>query len=243
MSWTIVPLTTGILRDRPKESITYGVGAGEKVDLFCFSWLLVGNGGPVVVDTGPPSAEYAATVHRVRLEKEPAHELSRALAAHGVAAEDVRTVVMTHLHWDHCHGCQSLPRARLVVQERELRYALEPEAIDRRVYEHGSDGPLRDHLRRMQTVAGPAEIAPGIAVIPTPGHSPGHQSVLVDAASRRYLIAGDLFDLYENLSERIPSGPTVDVDAWERSYREVAALGVDVLPAHDASVLRAEAYR
>lgn len=243
MSWTIIPLTTGILRDRPKESITYGVGPGEKVDLFCFSWLLVGGEGPIVVDTGVPTAEYAATVHRVHLEKEPAHELSAALASHGVAAEDVRTVVLTHLHWDHCHGCASLPHARLVVQDRELRYAMEPEAMDRRVYEHGSGGPLLDQFLRMETVDGPAEIAPGVALMPTPGHSPGHQSVLVDAVSRRYLIAGDLFDLYENLNERIPSGPTVDVEAWERSYREVAALTVDVLPGHDESVLRAEAYR
>lgn len=243
MSWTIIPLTTGILRDRPKDSITYGVGAGETVDLFCFSWLLLGDEGPIVVDTGPSTAEYAAAVHRVRLEKGPAHDLSAALAAHGVAVEDVRRVVLTHLHWDHCHGCASLPHARLLVQDSELRYAREPEAKDRRVYEHGSDGPLLEQLPRMETVDGRAEVASGVTVLPTPGHSPGHQSVLVEAASRRYLIAGDHFDLYENLSERIPSGPTVDVDTWERSCREVARLGVEVLPGHDGSVLRRKAYR
>jgi glyoxylase-like metal-dependent hydrolase (beta-lactamase superfamily II) len=237
VSWTIVPLDLGVLRDRPKDSITFGVGAGERVDLVCLGWLLLDGGAPILVDTGPGTPEHADGVHGVRLQRSAHADLPAALAAHDVRADDVRTVVMTHLHWDHCHGSSLLPRARFVVQDRELRYGVYPAEQDRRVYEFTRGAPFLADLPRMDAVDGPAEVAPGVTVIATPGHSPGHQSVLVETASGPYLIAGDMIDLYENWTDRVPSGPTVDVDAWERSYDELTALDAEVLPGHDVAVL------
>lgn len=242
MTWTIVPLDLGALRDRPKESITFERGAGETVDLACLCWLLIGPHGPIVVDTGPPDPGHAATVHKVRMTRSVHANLAAALSAHGVAADEVRTIVMTHLHWDHCHGSALLPKARIVVQDRELRYGVYPADFDRRVYEFTRGAPFLQDLPRMDVVDGTADVAPGVTVVPTPGHSPGHQSVLVQTASGAYLIAGDLLDLYENWTDRVPSGPTVDVESWQRSYDVVRALGAEVLPAHDRAVLDREAY-
>lgn len=53
---------------------------------------------------------------------------------------------------------------------------------------------------------GDAEIADGVRVIVTPGHTPGHQSVLVETADGRYCVTGDAVMQYENLEKRIPPG-------------------------------------
>jgi len=244
VSWSVIPLDLGRLLDRPKDSITFGRGAGQTVELVCFGWLLLGAGDPVLVDTGPSSSEHAAAFHRVRLQKGPEHDLGRALAAHGVQPGDIETVVLTHLHWDHCYGAPVLPNARLLVQDRKIRYGVHPNPDDdRRKYEFSRGAPFLGDLRRMEAVQGASDVVPGIRIVPTPGHSPGHQSVLVDGRSRTYLLAGDFLDLYENWTERCPSGSTVDLEAWERSYDEVSKLDVEILPGHDPLVLRQEIYR
>jgi N-acyl homoserine lactone hydrolase len=245
MSWSVVPLDLGRLRDRPKHTITYQRGEGETVDLVCWAWLLVGDGGPLLVDTGPPSGEHAGTFHRVRLDKGSDQALERALTAHDVDPGDIRTVVLTHLHWDHCYGLAQVPNARVLVADREIRYGVYPDANDdRRKYEFSRGAPFLDALRRMEAIAGEAEVAPGVRIIPTPGHSPGHQSVLVETGEATYLVAGDFLDLYENWTQRCPSGgSTIDVAAWQRSYDEVDKLDVTVLPSHDPLVGEQVVYR
>ncbi|MGH7776748.1 MAG: N-acyl homoserine lactonase family protein [Candidatus Dormibacterales bacterium] len=240
MSWTILPLNLGMLLNRPKESITFGRGRGAKVDLVCLSWLLIGGGDPIVIDTGPGSAAATARLHPVELaEGEP---LIAQLHRHGVAADDVRTVILTHLHWDHCYGSSAMPRARMLVQEEEIRYSVYPLPCDRVVYEFASGPPFLPDLARMLAVRGTTEVAPGVVLVPTPGHSPGHQSVLVETAAGRYLVAGDHYDLYENFAEMCPSGPTPDLSRWYRSFEEVGRLGATVLPGHDPAVLQHESY-
>ena len=245
MSWSVVPLDLGSLLDRPKETITYQRGAGETVDLVCYGWLLVGDDGPLLVDTGPSSGEHARDFHRVRLEKGADQALDRALVAQDVDPSDVRTVVLTHLHWDYCYGLPQVPNARVLVQDREIRDGVYPDPNDdRRKYEFSRGAPFLNDLRRMEAVDGEAEVAPGVRIIPTPGHSPGHQSVLVEAERTTYLLAGDFLDLYENWTQRCPSGgSTVDVHAWQHSYDVVAELDVVVLPSHDPLVLRQAVYQ
>ena len=245
MSWSLVPLDLGMLRARPKDTITHQRGAGQTVDLVCYAWLLLGDDGPLLVDTGPSTGSHAADFHGVRLEKRDDQSLVPALAAQHVDARDIRTVMLTHLHWDHCYGLPQVPRAQVLVQDREIRYGVYPDANDdRRTYEFARGAPFLEHLRRMDAVDGEAEVAPGVRIIPTPGHSPGHQSVLVEAEEAVYLIAGDFLDLYENWTERCPSGgPTMDVARWQQSYDMVRELDVVVLPSHDPLVLRQAVYR
>lgn len=245
MSWTITPLLLGYLRHRPKDHITYGRGAGETVDLACYGWLLRDAGTEILVDTGPCSTEHGAAFHGVDVERDDDHDLRRALQAQGVDPDALESVVITHLHWDHCYGLDQVPGAAVFVQDREIRYAVYPRSgDDRRKYEFPAGAPFLPHLRRMHAVDGGLEIVPGVRIVPTPGHSPGHQSVVVDAEHTRYLVAGDFIDLYENWDDRVPSGSGLDVDAWQQSYDAARALGIDaVLPSHDPRVLDHEVYR
>jgi N-acyl homoserine lactone hydrolase len=208
-----------------------------------WAWLVRSGDEAILVDTGPPNVEWCAR-NTLPVRDETERQLHEALARHGLTPRRVRAVVLTHLHWDHCYGAPVLPNARLLVQDREIRYGVHPNPDDdRRKYEFSRGAPFLGDLRRMEAVQGASDVVPGIRIVPTPGHSPGHQSVLVDGRSRTYLLAGDFLDLYENWTERCPSGSTVDLEAWERSYDEVSKLDVEILPGHDPLVLRQEIYR
>ena len=104
----------------------------------------------------------------------PEQILESQLARFGTTPEEIRLVVNTHLHVDHCGGNCFLPNARFVAQKRELAYALNPLPVHRPAYD------LDLSRMELDLIDGDAEIVDGMRVTPTPGHSPGSQAVLVD---------------------------------------------------------------
>jgi glyoxylase-like metal-dependent hydrolase (beta-lactamase superfamily II) len=114
--------------------------------------------------------------------------ISVALKEAGFDPDDIDTVVMTHLHFDHSGGTTRrtpsgavepvFRKARHVVQRREWEDATHPHERNRASYLQENIGPLGE-AGLVQLVDGETEIAPGVRVIPTPGHTAGHQSVLV----------------------------------------------------------------
>jgi glyoxylase-like metal-dependent hydrolase (beta-lactamase superfamily II) len=100
--------------------------------------------------------------------------LPEELAAAGTAPDEIDVVVITHVHSDHVSGTvlggkPAFPNARHVLQRAEVEWA--SGATRERVL-----GPLGE---RVHVVDGDAEVLPGIRVIHTPGHTPGHQVVRV----------------------------------------------------------------
>ena len=97
---------------------------------------------------------------------------------------DVVTVVNTHLHFDHCGGNRFFAGIPIYVQAREREAARAPGyTVPAWVEFDGADYVELD---------GEAELLPGIRVMPTPGHSPGHQSVLVETDEGLVVVAGDV---------------------------------------------------
>ncbi|HEX3698165.1 MAG TPA: MBL fold metallo-hydrolase [Polyangia bacterium] len=132
------------------------------------------------------------------------HDRSIGDALHEVGVEpaSIDFVVMTHLHFDHSGGTTRrtgsgglapvFPRARHVVQAREWRDATHPHERNRASYLAENIGPLEE-AGLLQQVDGEAEIVPGVRVVPTPGHTAGHQSVLIGAAGGpQALFLGDV---------------------------------------------------
>lgn len=149
----------------------------------------------VLVDTGtgPPWAPAATWFPRPGL-------LLDALGVEGVSPTDVTDVVFTHLHSDHVgwsvHGdpaapSPSFPNARHLVQQAEVTRLATGTARQRALY-HTHVRPLVD-AGLVETVDGAAVPLPQVMLVPSPGHTAGHQSVAVDQPDTTLLISGDVF--------------------------------------------------
>jgi len=246
--WRIRPLCFGEFSALEKSKFTYDRNPGEKIIAPCLGWLLQSGADVVLVDTGPSAPEIANRWHpgiRRTAEQVPAV----ALRAAGVPPEQLRLVILSHLHWDHCYNLESFPNARFLVQAAELRAAVDPIPTQRAIYEVGLPGlqpPWLPYFSRLQVLRGDVEVAPGISVCLLPGHTPGLQGVIVQTAASRYLLPSDAVPLYENLGlpggEAIPSGLHVDVRACLRSMDRMRTLADVILPSHDSKILERPEY-
>jgi glyoxylase-like metal-dependent hydrolase (beta-lactamase superfamily II) len=128
-------------------------------------------------------------------------QLEDALRAAGFAPDEVDVVVDTHLHFDHAGGNTlrdadgavklSFPRAKYYVQKGEWEYAHWDNERIRASYLPDNFDPVMQ-AGRFELVEGEREIVPGVSVLPTPGHTPHHQSVLVRSAGETACFLGDL---------------------------------------------------
>ncbi|XVV10217.1 N-acyl homoserine lactonase family protein [Actinoplanes sp. CA-131856] len=249
MTLSVTALSVGRVFGLQKPSLTYLRGWGETMDIPLIMFVIRGDGPPVVVDTGADPAR-AIAHHGIRMEQTPEEEPAAALRSLGVDPGEVGVVVNTHLHWDHSSNNHLFPNARIVVQRREIDYASQPVPWHRRQFEHLPElaAAWRRAEHRVDPVDGDAEVAPGVSVVALPGHTPGSQGVVVEAATKRYLLAGDCIDLYENWAgdaedRHIPSGFFTDILAYEESLNRIEKLGCEVVPSHDPLVVERREFR
>ncbi|MEV6369853.1 MBL fold metallo-hydrolase [Micromonospora musae] len=154
----------------------------------CFA-IRVGDGPVTLVDAGigpadSPAASWAPVPGRLPAE----------LAAAGIDPADVRTVVLTHLHTDHVGwAVTGTPGTPYFRNATYLLQRAEAAAVDRvnPQLRAGLVEPLRA-AGQLREVDGEASIGPGVRLLPTPGHTPGHQCVLLDGREERLLLTGDL---------------------------------------------------
>ena len=103
---------------------------------------------------------------------------------------DVAVIINTHLHFDHCGGNRLFAGVPIYLQRAEREAAREPGYTIPEWVEF--DGATYVELD------GAAEILPGVRVLPTPGHAPGHQSVCVDTDDGLVVVAGDVAYRWED---------------------------------------------
>jgi N-acyl homoserine lactone hydrolase len=240
----VVPLRLGhIVRD--KSAFLYLKDMGKVQDFPIIAWYIGGGETKILVDTGTNSPEETAPFH-LPLIRTPDESLPAALASIGIQPSDIQIVVNTHLHWDHCYNNHLFPEARFYVQREELRYAIDPLPVHVHGYEPPSIGMKTTFLgTRFSAVEGDVQIAPGVSLISTPGHSPGSQSVLVDTPTARIIIASDTVPLFESWdgATSIPNAVHVDLESYYRTFQRIADLKPDiVLPGHDQRVFDKERY-
>ena len=143
-----------------------------------FGFVIHHTTGPVLVDTGVGEGHQELDALFTSVH----HPIEAALADVGVRLTEVRMVINSHLHFDHCGNNWLFPGVPLVVQETEYEAARQPGYT---ILE-GIDFPGAEWT----PIDGEVRILPGIRVLPTPGHTPGHQSVLVTRAEGIDVIAG-----------------------------------------------------
>jgi N-acyl homoserine lactone hydrolase len=154
---------------------------------------------------------------------QPQHEIGRQLGEIGIGFGDIAEVVLSHLHADHSGHIKRMPQARFTIQRREHDYAFGGAARPS-WFPSDYDAPGL----RWNIVEGDAELMPGIGMIATHGHSPGHQSLVVDLPQTgRVVLAGDVGDLLENFENEILPGESQDDAAALASIRRINALVAD----------------
>jgi glyoxylase-like metal-dependent hydrolase (beta-lactamase superfamily II) len=240
--WTITMLDTGT-QTVDKGVMTYLTDMGREIQIPVTVALIQGP-QTILVDTSFLSVERTWQIRRRKITRAPSQELLAALASAGARPVVITTVIHTHLHYDHAGNNHLLPNARFYVQREELRYALAPTTFDASAYFAPSLGITPDYLgTRFELLDGDAEIAGGVRVITTPGHTPGHQSVVVDTADGRYCITGDAVMWYENLEKRIPPGIHTSMIECMASLERIAREADHVLPGHEPKVFARQPAR
>jgi N-acyl homoserine lactone hydrolase len=155
-------------------------GPGER--LVVNSWLVRHPEATILVDTGTADGPLPEDVEKLAILRTPILEV---LAGIGVEPDEIDVVINCHLHADHAGGNVHFPHARILVQPAELAAAREPD--------YSVPAALNLDGGRYDEREGEHEPLPGIRIVPTPGHSPGHQSVAIDTDSGRLLLAGQCY--------------------------------------------------
>ena len=192
-------------------------------------FLVTYPGGAILVDSGVGGPANWLTDWRV-----VNRSVADALDEHGMTPGDVGLVVNTHLHFDHCGQNAVFKHAAFYVQRAEL---------DRARRESPQLTDWFDFMdARFELLDGDAEILPGLSVLATPGHTAGHQSVLVTTGNGTEVLIGDAaYKPRQYLSPDegdLPAGQASDMPAWRESVGRVRATRPDrVHFCHDSEII------
>ena len=160
--------------------------------------------------------------------------LEEALASVGAALADVGAVANCHFHLDHCGGNPLFPERPIFAQKAEF------EAANAGGLEYTLPGLIDFPGANLELHDGEADIAQDVRILPTPGHTPGHQSLLVETRRGRVLLAGQAINTASEFSrahfawqlQRSGTGEELpDVPPWLSTLQELDVRRV--LFAHD----------
>jgi glyoxylase-like metal-dependent hydrolase (beta-lactamase superfamily II) len=180
--------------------------------------LLVECGGELVlIDTGIGDKFDEKFKDIFSIERRPT--LKDSLAEAGFSRHDITIVINTHLHFDHAGGntimnregnpIPAFPSASYVVQKGEWMDAQNANERNRRSYLEGDFRPLETE-GVLRLVDGKTELVDGLRLIPTPGHTGHHQSVLITSQGESVFFPGDLIPM----SSHVPYPYIASIDLY-----------------------------
>jgi len=170
------------------------------------SLLIIDGKEKILIDTGiggvPDGSQYDALRKTTKISRTRTQGTKHQLAELGIKPEEITAVVNTHLHNAHC-GCNYLfPDAQFYISREEFR------AIDELMGDDPNQTAYIDQnfekLKNVNNVKGEYKVTENVTIIPTPGHTRGHQSVVVNLKNYNLIYSGDVSPLKENLVTRTP---------------------------------------
>jgi 4-pyridoxolactonase len=218
-----------------RSQLLWNVDCGVRLRFPIYSVLVEHDDGLFLFDTGYDLEHVRSVFPREEPLQSEAQGIVEQLAACGFAPTDISYVVNSHLHFDHVGGNRHFRGAKTLVSKAELRQAKVPEPFERLAY---SDQTFDHADTSFELLEGDVELAEGLRLFETPGHSAGHYSLLVEPPSRDPLLfAFDAAYAHESLDRLIPSGFHLDPVAAVRSLRRLQTLartyGARIFVAHD----------
>jgi glyoxylase-like metal-dependent hydrolase (beta-lactamase superfamily II) len=204
-----------------------------------YVWAIVGEGRTIVVDTG---FDAAMASKRGRTIVNP---VEQGLEAIGIRHDDVRDVIVTHMHYDHSGNGALFPNARFHIQDTEMEYvtgrwmchdqirhAFEADDAARMVH--------RVFAGRVQFHDGTDEVAPGVTVHKLGGHTKGLQCVRVATRRGELVLASDASHFYAHMETGRAFPILYNLGELLEGYdtlRRLASSTAHIIPGHDPLVI------
>jgi len=194
-------------------NLTPGYDLGTKIQIPVAAYLVDTEKKLILIDTGfnplvfeDPVAAIGEYIHRNTPQVTPADHILSRLRQLNLEPKDIDLVVCTHLHFDHAGGNQFFRNCEIIVQKSEINCARSTSDYLHHDWDH-VDLTYRE-------IEGDWEIIPGVDLISTPGHSAGHQSILVRLPKTgSVLITGDAIAHSDQWNKGLP-GLAVDQDLF-----------------------------
>lgn len=216
-------------------------GAEGRIRVPVPCYLVVHPKGHVLFDTGlhpdtqhDPAGRLGAAARVYGVEFTPGEEVSRRLEGLDVAPDEIDLLVNSHLHFDHTGGNAQIPDARLVIQRDEWAAGSDPDLAAANFF-HAHDYDLGHDV---WTVDGECDLFGdrSVVCVPTPGHTPGHQSLRVELESGPVVLAADACYLRQSLEHRHLPPVVFDREAMQASLERLDLLrraGARIFYGHD----------
>ena len=226
--------------------------ARNRIQLGMRCALIEHESGLILIDTGSGNKENEKFIDIYGIENAAADGrtmLEQGIREAGHRIEDVTLVINTHLHFDHGGGNTyrdasgavklSLPNARYVVQHGEYHYATHLNERTAASYFAANFVPVLE-AGRFDLVDGEHEVVAGVRVMPTPGHVPFHQCILLSSRGEQAIYLGDLAPTSAHLALPWIMGydvePLVTLETKRRVFARALAEGWRLIFEHDATV-------
>jgi N-acyl homoserine lactone hydrolase len=207
-----------------------------------FFFLIRHPQGVVVFDSGlhpalasDPESRLGPDAASFRLQLGADDHVEARLASVNMKPADVDVVVQSHLHFDHAGGLEALRHAPVLIQRRELEFAREPPVYQRDVYARADFDLALDwqQLDGDHDVFGDGRMR----IVATPGHTPGHQSLMVTLGERVVILLADATYLLDKMrARRLPAilwSPDEMVASWERLEQLEREHDALLMPTHN----------
>ena len=203
-----------------------------------FFWILRSGDRVIMVDTGYDQAEADRRSRPILLDP------VEALRPFGLTPEDIDTIIVTHLHYDHAGGLHLFPNAKLHMQAAEMAYATGPCMCHDTLQmpftaDHICEAVQRLYSGKVLFHDGDGQVEDGVTVHCIGGHSRGLQAVRVRTAAGWLVLASDAAHFYENLWARKPFPIVVDLENMLSGFDRLGALASHrdlIVPGHDPLV-------
>jgi glyoxylase-like metal-dependent hydrolase (beta-lactamase superfamily II) len=229
-----------------KSSITLNRGAGTLIDIPITFFLIQHPQGNMLYDTGlarecleDPDKHWGIVAKSYQFKFSKEQYITERLATVGIKPDDIKYVVMSHLHMDHTGGLREFPKAKILVQRREMEWAYTADWYQKAAYVRADfDQKLKyEYIEGLEQNPYDVFGDGSVTVWRTPGHTPGHQSVLVKLPeSGSFMLTQDAIYTSEILNKKVLPGVCWNNEEAVKSIKMIQHMrdnGVNIVCGHD----------